>query len=156
MITTEDILKELRAGADLDAIGDEIATKLNEAKARYEYEQKELERIQKEKEDTKFKMIGDMVESVVLCLGQYYPNLCNEVFPKDEVDIDVVAQNVMAMLDLGEELYGNPELRNTILALGKDNPWASFVQKEEKKGRTQPSTSANNSFMNILNSFLDE
>ena len=151
MITVEEILKQLRAGQDLDSIGRNFADMMNDAKEQFDKE--EAARIQKEEQITKQIDTANLVENIVYYLNRYYPALYEELFPKDNYDVRVLAQDITAALDLGESIYKDPKVKEAILALGNNDLLGlGSVQKIEKKGPKCPSTS----FMDVLSSFLDD
>ena len=159
MITVDEILKQLRAGQDLDDIGRTICDMMNDAKEQFDKE--EAARIQKEKEqkarENKFAESVELLSKIVSYLNNYYPALYEEFFPEDSYDFDVLAQDVTAVLDLGESIYKDPKVKEAILALGSSDWFGpTAVQKVEKKGPKCPSTSTSGSFMDIVNSFLDD
>ena len=154
MITVEEILKELRAGQDLDSIGRDIADTLNDAKELFDKE--EAARIQKEKEEkareNKVTECAVLVSKVASYLNTYYPALYEELFSDDSYGL-TLAQDITAALDLGESIYKDPKVKEAILALNNSDLFGlGSVQKVEKKGPKYPSTS----FMDVLSSFLDE
>lgn len=151
MITVEEILKELRAGQDLDSIGRNIADMMNDAKEQFDKE--EAARIQKEEQKAKQIDTTNLLESFVYYLHRYYPALYEELFPEDNYDVRVLAQDVTAALDLGESIYKDPKVKEAILALGNEDLLGlGPIQKAKKKEPKSYSTS----FMDVLSSFLDE
>ena len=155
MITVEEILKQLRAGQDLDSIGRDFADMMNDAKAQFDKE--EAARIQKEKEEkareNKLAEGAELFSKMISYLNNYYPALYKELFSEDDYDCRTFAQDITATLDLGESIYEDPKLKKAILGLNNNDLFGlGSVQKIEKKGRKSTSTS----FMDVLSSFLDD
>ena len=155
MITVEEILKELRAGQDLDSIGRDIADTLNDAKELFDKE--EAARIQKEKEqkarENKLAEGAELFSKMISYLHNYYPALYKELFSDDDYDCRTFAQDITAALDLGESIYEDPKLKKAILGLGNNDLFGlGSVQETNKKG---PKCSSTN-FIDVLSSFLDE
>ena len=148
MVTTEDILEKLRAGASLDSIGDEIANKMNEAKALYEKE--ELERNQKE---DKFNAVNKAADATIDCFKKYYPTLYKEFFNENNVDSSQFTQNIINVLDFSEELYKTPNIKEVMLGLGNNLFSATDkFQKANKKRLVDSDTG----FFDTLSSFLED
>jgi len=155
MITVEEILKELRAGQDLDSIGRDIADMMNDAKEQFDKE--EAARIQKEREkkaqENKLAESAKLLGQIVSYLNNYYPALYEELFPEDSYDLGTLTQDITTVLDFGEGIYKDPKVKEAVLALGNSDLFGlGLDQKSVKKRRKYPSTS----FMDVLSSFLED